>query len=159
MVHFCGIHQRSSDHHRTYWYNTYNMNKAASRNWFGPGAAFHHAGIAVASVEDLKRDVSEVFEDLTQNVAVAFLDCSGCCIELIAPLGLTSPVSLALKKGQKLLHLCFEVDILEDALSTAVSHGFRSVAKPVPALAFGGRRIAWVYSLRYGLFELLEKRN
>jgi methylmalonyl-CoA/ethylmalonyl-CoA epimerase len=126
-----------------------------SCSWFGPSAIFHHVGIAVSSDVIGQCDL-EAFADPKQRVTVAFVECSGCCIELVAPLTESSPVSGALKKGQKLLHLCFEVGDLEEAFSVASRCGFRVLARPVPAVAFDGRRIGWVYHVNYGLFELLE---
>ena len=126
-------------------------------NWFGPGAVFHHVGIAVSSLKAIEEEALEIFEDPTQKVAIAFLENGGCCIELVAPLTANSPVSSALTKRQKLLHLCFEVDDLDKALASAVIEGFKCIASPVPAVAFSGRRIAWVYSQDYGLMELLER--
>ena len=133
------------------------MNGTVTCDWFGKGAAFHHVGIAVASIECCGHQEISVFEDPIQKVSVGFLESAGCRIELVAPLSTAGPVSAALKNKQKLLHLCFEVDDLDKSVLFAASRGFRCVAKPVPAAAFDGRRIAWLYSLDYGLFELLEK--
>lgn len=125
--------------------------------WFGPDATFHHAGIAVTSIKNIGKESLEVFEDQTQRVAVAFFETGGCCIELVAPLNANSPVTSTLKKGQKLLHLCFEVNDIGEAIAVGAAQGFRCIAKPVPAVAFDGRLIAWVYHVDYGLFELLER--
>ena len=126
-------------------------------NWFGPSAVFHHVGIAVNSVEAISQGALQVFEDPIQKVAVAFVENGGCCIELVAPLTTDSPVSSAIAKRQKLLHLCFEVADLEAAMVISAGQGFKCIARPVPAVAFSGRKIAWVYSQVYGLMELLEK--
>ena len=48
-----------------------------------------------------------------------------------------------LKKGQKLVHLCYEVPDLAAALSTASQHECRQLSEPSPAVAFSGRRIVW----------------
>jgi len=61
-----------------------------------------------------------------------------------------------LKKQQSLYHLCFEVKTIEKAIEMARKHGFHCIAAPVPAKAFGSRRIAWLFSRDYGLVELLE---
>src|SRR2546421_3822320 len=94
------------------------MGRTPKCNWFGPGSVFHHVGIAVSSIKTDGEGTPEVFEDPIQKVAVAFLENGGCCIELVAPLTTHSPISSALAKGQKLLHLCFEVDDLEKALES-----------------------------------------
>ena len=61
-------------------------------------------------------------------------------------------------KRQGLHHLCYEVNDLEAELETARSHGGIVVRKPVPAVAFGGRRIAWVFTRYKLLVEFLEQR-
>jgi methylmalonyl-CoA/ethylmalonyl-CoA epimerase len=133
------------------------MNDSEICNWFGGDATFHHVAVAVASIEDCGFAAIRVFEDPIQNVSVAFLECGGCRIELVAPRSTEGPVSGALKRRQKLLHMCFEVEDLDKSIAFATSRGFTCLADPVPAIAFGGRRIAWLYERQYGLFELLER--
>lgn len=62
-----------------------------------------------------------------------------------------------LNKGISAYHLCFKVPDLKAALDISSRYGFRCIAEPVPAVAFGHRKIVWVFSPVYGLFELLEK--
>jgi methylmalonyl-CoA/ethylmalonyl-CoA epimerase len=78
-------------------------------------------------------------------------------VEYIEPASPDSPVTRSLQQGQRLLHLCFEVDRLEDAISVGRDAGFHLIRPPVPAAAFAGRRIAWVLSTQAGLVELLER--
>src|SRR5258706_612113 len=104
------------------------MNTPLRCDWFGPGAAFHHIAIAVKSIKTVGTKTLEIFEDPNQKVAVAFFENSGCCIELVAPLATNSPISSALVRGQKLLHMCFEVDDLDKALAFAAIEGFTRVA-------------------------------
>jgi methylmalonyl-CoA/ethylmalonyl-CoA epimerase len=126
------------------------------RSAFGPGATFHHVGLAVRSIEAVAPDL-EVWEDPIQKVRVAFLTLDGAPIELVEPASEDSPVTRSLQAGAKLLHLCFEVDGIEEAASVGKGWGFRLIAAPVPAAAFGGRRIAWLFSAEWGLVELLER--
>lgn len=127
-----------------------------SRDFFGADAKFHHVGLVVQSIAQLASDTI-ISEDEIQNVRVAFIVIGGARIELVEPLSDDSPVSRNLRSGAKLLHLCFEVDQIEEAVSRARENGFRLIAHAVPAVAFGGRRIAWVYSSSWGLIELLER--
>lgn len=53
--------------------------------------------------------------------------------------------------------MCYEIDSLESALLKAQEAGYAVVARPTPAVAFGGRRIAWVCSKSRLLMELLER--
>jgi methylmalonyl-CoA/ethylmalonyl-CoA epimerase len=135
------------------------MENIVKANWFGADATFHHVGMAVPTIKPVGKEMPRVFDDPIQGVSVAFFDNAGCCIELIAPLRENSPVTAALKKGQKLVHLCFEVASMDAAIKTGATNGFRCVAKPVPAVAFQQRRIAWVFSSEYGLVELLERHS
>jgi len=54
-------------------------------------------------------------------------------------------------------HLCFEVKAIEDSVALLQRHAMRAVAPMVPAVAFGGRRIAWLTNSSGMLFELVEQ--
>jgi len=123
--------------------------------FFGDDAMVHHVGLAVKSINPYV--AAEIFTDIVQNVRVAFVDFNGVCLELIEPLNDVSPICQSLKKGIKLLHICYEVTDIDATLRESRKYGFHCIRKPVRAAAFGGRRIVWVYSTEYGLFELLEK--
>jgi methylmalonyl-CoA/ethylmalonyl-CoA epimerase len=125
-------------------------------NAFGDGAAFHHVGIGVGSIEKVSPD-AVVSEDPIQKVKVAFVELNGATIELVEPLGDDSPVCRSIREGVKLLHLCYTVPDIELALQRSRTLGFRCIQSPVPAVAFNNCRIAWVFSLDYGLVELLEQ--
>jgi methylmalonyl-CoA/ethylmalonyl-CoA epimerase len=80
-------------------------------------------------------------------------------IELIAPLTDDSPIrSMLNKNGGGPYHLCFETSDIEAALAHAAANGCIIVFKPVPAVAFEGRRIAWIYTPARQLFELVEAK-
>ncbi len=123
--------------------------------FFGKEAKFHHVGLAVRSIREVY-PLDDVFVDPTQGVSLAFFMLGGIRIELLEPVGHNSPIARSLRLGVKLLHLCYEVPDLEEAIKTSRSRGFHSVRAPIPAPAHGNRRIAWVFSKQYGLFELLE---
>jgi methylmalonyl-CoA/ethylmalonyl-CoA epimerase len=128
-----------------------------------------HVGVAVPALgpttEILSalfgyRVVSGPFDDPIQKVAVNFLATSGkdvAEIELIAPISDDSPIrSMLAKDGGGAYHLCFETSDMERALAHAKKNGCVVVSNPVPAVAFGGRRIAWIYTRSRQLFELVE---
>lgn len=125
------------------------------KNFFGEHAVFEHAGIAVRSISDAAQGVQKT-EDPVQRVNVAFISINNFRIELIEPLTENSPITNILDKGQSLYHLCFRVPDIKEALETARKHGFHCIARPVPAKAFNDKKIAWVFSKIYGLFELIE---
>jgi methylmalonyl-CoA/ethylmalonyl-CoA epimerase len=128
-----------------------------------------HVGVAVPSLEPATELLSSLFgyavvggpfDDPIQKVAVSFLAKSKedvAEIELIAPLGDDSPVrSMLAKSGGGSYHLCFETHDIERAIEHAKSLGCVVLALPVPAIAFNGRRIAWIYTPQRQLFELVE---
>ena len=123
---------------------------------FGPQATLHHVGLVVSSIDEVSPE-SEVFLDPIQKVKVSFISLQGVPVELISPHGEDSPVLQSLRKGTKLVHLCYEVDDLEKTIEECARHGFRCITKPVSAVAFGNRRIAWLFHRFFGLFELLER--
>jgi methylmalonyl-CoA/ethylmalonyl-CoA epimerase len=133
------------------------------------GFKLRHVGVAVPSLgpatETLStlfgyRVVSGPFDDPIQKVSVNFLtksDNDATEIELIAPLSDDSPItSMLAKSGGGAYHLCFETSDIDQALVHAKKNGCMIVSPPVPAVAFGGRRIAWIYTRSRQLFELVE---
>ena len=106
--------------------------------------------------ESVEKDVNIVYDD-KQKVSVAFIKINGVPIELIEPEGNHSPVLNSLKKGNKLVHLCYSVKVLEEAINTAIQNGFYTISSPVQAIAFNNKRIVWLFSKVYGLVELVEE--
>lgn len=133
------------------------------------GFKLRHVGVAVPSLNPATdtlatlfgyRVISGPFNDPIQKVSVNFLtqsDDDVAEIELIAPLGQDSPITAMLaKSGGGAYHLCFETSDIEQALVHAKNNGCIVVSGPVPAVAFNGRRIAWIYTKSRQLFELVE---
>ena len=133
------------------------------------GFRLSHVGVAVPKLEPAAKMlrslfgyevISGPFDDPIQKVTVNFLKQSltdAAEIELIAPLTEDSPVRSMLSKGNgAAYHLCFETSDLEGALAHAKSLGCILVSPPAPAVAYGGRRIAWFYTPTRQLFELVE---
>jgi methylmalonyl-CoA/ethylmalonyl-CoA epimerase len=133
------------------------------------GFKLRHVGVAVPSLDPATdtlatlfgyRVISGPFDDPIQKVSVNFLtqsDNDVAEIELIAPLGQDSPITAMLaKSGGGAYHLCFETTNIEQALVHAKNNGCIVVSGPVPAVAFNGRRIAWIYTKSRQLFELVE---
>jgi methylmalonyl-CoA/ethylmalonyl-CoA epimerase len=136
-----------------------------------PGACsgrFHHVGFVVPSISACvdgfsgslgATDRSPVFEDPIQRVRVQFLG-SGQAnhpqVELVEPLGEQSPVFRFLQQGGGLHHICYEVSDIEQQLARMRGLGASILRRPRPAVAFGGRRIAWVVTAQKLLIEYLE---
>lgn len=135
----------------------------------GSTASLHHIGYVVADIVtviqafaiDLECSWDDrIIHDPLQGAFVAFLSPSkpgGPLFELVAPAGGGSPVTKFLEKGGGLHHLCYEVDSVDTQLAVAKAQGSLVVRKPLPAVAFDGRRIAWIYSRQRLLIEYLER--
>lgn len=128
----------------------------------------HHVGFVVKNIEastsGLTRTLGaswngEIFADPHQRVRVAFLMLvpGDAQIELVEPNAEDAPVSrFLIERGPGLHHLCYEVEDLERAMSAMRSEGGIIAKPPKPAVAFGGRRIAWILTSEKLLIELLE---
>jgi methylmalonyl-CoA/ethylmalonyl-CoA epimerase len=133
----------------------------------GARLQFDHVGVVVGKIETGRQFFvesfgvdrwTEVFADPAIGVYVQFgLGESGPCYELISPLGENSPVSAALRSGQRILnHVAYLTDDLEGEGARLASQGCASVAPPQPAVAYNGRRVQfWVSRLRF-MVELIE---
>lgn len=129
----------------------------------------HHVGIVLASIDDQVtayektldlRIVSGPFVDPVQEARVVFLSRGSpgeAAIELLEPTGETSPVASFLKRGGGMHHVCYLAKDLEREVARLRALGALLVRPPVPAVAFQGRRIAWVYTQQRLLVELLEE--
>lgn len=132
------------------------------------GLRLHHSGFVVASIEatmpGMLRSLGAIWDgritaDPIQRVKVAFLKTSDrdAQIELVEPDGQGSPVTRFLtERGGGLHHLCYEVEDLEGQITAMRSRGVNIVRRPQPAVAFDGRRIAWLLTPEKLLVELLE---
>lgn len=128
----------------------------------------HHIGFVVLSIQEsaesfalslgAKWDGNIVFDPL-QKVYVTFFhghNLTDPLIELVEPDGPDSPVSRFQKGGGGLHHLCYEVEDFDAYLRFCQSVGTIIIRPPVPAVAFGGRRIAWGVTKKRLLMEFLE---
>jgi methylmalonyl-CoA/ethylmalonyl-CoA epimerase len=130
---------------------------------------FHHTGFVVASIsaviESFCRAVggsswSETWHDPLQGVRVAFIYPSHLgdpSVELVEPAAPDSPVAKFLERGGGLHHLCYEVYNLDQLVRGSAARGLVMIRRPRPAVAFGGRRIAWFLTRERLLIEYLEE--
>ena len=128
------------------------------------GAKFHHVGYACRSL-DLDRLQFEqmgycaegsIFEDMTQGVSGLFMVGKGPRVELLENLAGGSTLTKLLAQGIRAYHFAYEVPDLSEALVWARAQRAVTTVRPVPAIAFGGRRIAFVM-LRTGfMLEFIE---
>jgi methylmalonyl-CoA/ethylmalonyl-CoA epimerase len=129
----------------------------------------HHIGIVVKDCEVYGEAYarllglvaeSELFYDPIQKVRVQFWrDREGSFIELIEPVGNDSPVWREAQKGGGLNHLCYETSDIEQTINDSLREGAIAVRPIAPAIAFEGRRIAFLYFFELGLIEFVETHN
>jgi methylmalonyl-CoA/ethylmalonyl-CoA epimerase len=128
------------------------------------GCVFHHLGVAC---RDLEQEapywlslgyVTEGadFEDPIQRVRGRFLVGPGPRLELLQGVGDDSPIAGLLKRQIKLYHQAFETPMFDLAVRTLEESGARLTAPPAPAVAFGGRRIAFLFLPNGNILELVE---
>jgi methylmalonyl-CoA/ethylmalonyl-CoA epimerase len=134
-----------------------------------PGQSrLHHIGFVLASIQEGAESFAhslgttwngDIIYDPLQMVQVTFLHLdhvSGTLIELVEPRGAVSPVSKFLKSRGGLHHACYEIENIEAHLVFCKSVGMTLIHPPTPAVAFGGRRIAWALTKNRLLLEFLE---
>ena len=128
------------------------------------GCRFHHLGLAC---RDLARESAswtglgyrlegEVFLDPLQKIRGCFLVGPGPRLELLTPEGDGSPIEGYLARGTKIYHQAFETDAFASDLDGLTARGRKVTAGPIPAVAFGGRNIAFVLLPTLNLIELIE---
>jgi len=134
-----------------------------------PKGTFHHVGFVVPSIQNSVQSFAdilqadwdgEIFHDSNQGVRVTFLKSRRAgdpLFELVEQADEQSPVQSYVAKGGGLHHVCYTVENLEQELTRARSFGAVITRQPVPAVAFGGRRIAWIYTKNHLLIEYLER--
>jgi methylmalonyl-CoA/ethylmalonyl-CoA epimerase len=128
----------------------------------------HHVGFIVADIAASAPGFAgslgaswdgRIFEDPLQKAKVTFIrtHASDAAIELVEPAAEDSPVRRFLSnRGGGLHHVCYEVEDLDRELPAMRSRRSVIASRPKPAVAFDGRRIAWVITAEGLLVELLE---
>lgn len=128
----------------------------------------HHYGFATKLIEESLAYFemlgytaqSDKIIDSIQGVQLLFIN-NGYdhLIELVAPIDprIESPVSRIIKKnGSSIYHICYEVENIESSIQKLEEELFITILPPTPAIAFGNRKISFLYNKNVGLIELLE---
>lgn len=133
------------------------------------GTRLHHVGYVTASIAGSVDEYAKatglawdgrIIHDPLQMVSVAFLrsdDGSLASVELVEPAGRRSPVNRFLASGGGLHHICIEVADLNAYIEGSKAAGCTLVRVPMPAVAFDGRKIAWITTPTGQLIELLQR--
>lgn len=130
----------------------------------------HHVGIVVSDIAaatslytsrfgyEVK---SDIIHDSWQRAYVRFLRLPGdqTYLEFVSPDGPESRLHHALAKKQSIHHLCYATGDIDSTCRDLQGRGMTLVRAPVSAVAFRGRRIAWMMGRDYVLVELVEKSH
>ena len=125
---------------------------------------FHHVGIACHDLERECRAMSLMgyapqgpeFLDPIQGIRGLFLVGPGPRLELVSPVAPGGVLETWLQRGAKMYHLAFEISDMKSELDRLVANRCRVMVDPVPAVAFGGRDIAFVMLPNMMLAELIQ---
>jgi methylmalonyl-CoA/ethylmalonyl-CoA epimerase len=133
------------------------------------GLRFHHLGLAVRRPSDAIRfltglgyDIPEPVFDPEQNVNLILCRHTGAApdVEIIYPAAGKTPIEpyLGLRPDGLIYHMCYMADDLDAAAVALERSGVRAVcvAPPVPAILFGGHRVAFYNIVGVGLCEIVE---
>jgi methylmalonyl-CoA/ethylmalonyl-CoA epimerase len=123
----------------------------------------HHVGIATPTLARLGRRLEAVgfepeleFTDPAQGVTGLFTTVGDLRIELLAPLDNDPTLAPWLTHGNRMYQVAVEVADLEAEIESVVEAGGRLVRPPLPAVAFDGRRVAFLMVGAGFLVELIE---
>jgi methylmalonyl-CoA/ethylmalonyl-CoA epimerase len=128
--------------------------------------AFHHVGVVTPDVEacaalyrSLGYETSETFHDPLQKAAIVLCTRPGDpMVELVAPADPSSPAAGWLKRIRAgAYHTCYKVADLGEDVERLRALDFAALTEPVPAVAFGGRRVVFLWGALTGLLELIER--
>lgn len=128
---------------------------------------FDHIGVVTRSLADGRAALEALLPihewtgevtDPVNGVSVQFgRDSSGVCYELIAPLGVNSPVAKTLSTGKNILgHVAYLVTDLDAERERLRAAGAVPTADAKPALAYGGRHIQFFVTPMRFIIELIE---
>ena len=128
------------------------------------GLRFHHIGVACRDLEKEARSLrllgyqveGQHFLDPVQKIRGCFLVGPGPRMELLTPVDESSPIVSWLNKDIKMYHQAYEVESIDPALATLSAQHAVVVSRPKPAVAFGGRNVAFLMLPNGLLIELIE---
>lgn len=126
-----------------------------------------HVGLAVPDIEAFLRKTAPLYGGFSrgpmivnerQKVRELFVTDGATTVELLEPLGAGSPLQAFLNRNAAggPIHLALEVADLNSTIARVTAAGGRLVVPPVPDVAFGERRIAFVF-LSGQITELIER--
>lgn len=124
-----------------------------------------HIGYAVKNIDKAKKSMEvlgyifeDTVEDKDRNIYIAFGKMDGYRVELVAPISAGSPVDMHLSKiGPTPYHICYTSADIESDIERLQANRFKVSIPLAPAVAFGNKRVVFMYSLSVGLIEIVEE--
>ncbi|MBI3543820.1 MAG: VOC family protein [Deltaproteobacteria bacterium] len=126
---------------------------------------FHHVGVitdeldaAVEFYRGLGYAPGPTYADDVQKLTIIFVEKAGSpLIELIRPLGDESPARDWIGRiTAGAYHTAYTARDFDAAVGEMKKKRMKKVLGPVPAVAFGGKRVAFFWNTAVGLVELVE---
>ena len=129
----------------------------------------NHVAIAVkdiTSAANTYRDilgakVGEPLNQKEQGVTVVFIELPNTKIELISPLGESSPIMNFLNKNQNggIHHICYEVKDLELAISNLIKNNYKLIGDKIPKIGAHGKPVIFLHPSNFDgtLIELQQE--
>ena len=124
-----------------------------------------HRQYVVKNIDKAKKQMETIgftFEELIidndRNIYLAFGEMCGYKVELVAPINSGTPVDTFLDKiGPTPYHICYKSNEIEADIERLQQRRFKVTIPLAPAVAFGGKRVVFLYSLSIGLIEIVEE--
>lgn len=126
---------------------------------------FNHVGVAVTNLDKIINNLKDCFGikfisnitfDPIQKVKLMLIDIKGITVELVC--GEKVNRFITKQNGFNFYHLCYDVDNFDEVIDKYNDMcNFIMVSKPVPAILFNNRRIAFFFRKNVGLIEILER--
>jgi methylmalonyl-CoA/ethylmalonyl-CoA epimerase len=144
-----------------------NTDSASKRKKYMIGK-LNHVAIAVPDLDAacaqyrdaLGATVSAPEDNIEQGVRVIFVELENSKIELLHPIGETSPIAAFLQRNPSggMHHVCFEVDDIIVARDKLINEGARVLGSGEPAMGVHGNRILFLHPKDFSgtLIELEE---
>ena len=131
------------------------------------GCDFHHLGVACRELDAEERSWASLgyrsetadFHDPGQKVSGRFLVGPGPRLELLVGTSQDSPIAAMVRQGVKLYHHAYVAKRFDETVGSLRSGGTKLVSGPMPAVAFGGCRIAFFVTPTMNLIEIIERKR
>lgn len=127
----------------------------------------HHYGFLTKNIEKSLRTfeklgyekTSDLINDSQRGIDILFIESkNNQVIELVSPNQPESVVNSVMKSQvNSIYHICYIVKSLELSIESLSKKNFVLIDPPKPAIAFDGKKVAFMMSRHTGIIELLEE--